>query len=80
MGNTNRRSNSQILPRVFMFLQLSALALVGYLLFTILKAVGVPSLAIILLFIVIGAYYTITFFMQCRYVAKRNNVSRTLQK
>ena len=80
MGNSNRRSNSQILPRVFMFLQLSALALAGYLLYTILKAIGVPSLAIVVLFVVAGTYYSTTFFMKCRYIAKRNNVTKTFQQ
>ncbi len=80
IGSQNRRSNSQVLPRVFMLLQLLALALAGYLLYTILKAVGVPFLIIVALLSLIGVYYIITFFMKCRYVAKRNSVTKAFQQ
>ena len=74
--NDERRSNSQVLPRIYLLLQLLALMLASYLTYTLLLGLGASSRFIIAILILSNAYLLGKYFFKCRSVIKRNNFSK----
>ena len=71
-GHNNRRSNSQLLPRLYMLLQIVILVLVSYISFVILKSVGMNILLGYTILGVVNMYFAVNFFFRCKFISHRN--------
>lgn len=71
-GFKNRRSSSQLLPRVYSLLQISILALLSYISYAILTGVGISQDLVYALLAATDLYFLNKIFFKCRNIAKRN--------
>ncbi len=71
-GHNNRRSNSQLLPRLYMLLQIIILALVSYISLVILKSLGMNELLVYTILGVANTYFAVNFFFRCKFISHRN--------
>ena len=71
---SNRRSSSQLLPRVYLLLQVGILVLLSYIIFSILMTYAFPYNYIITALGVGNIYFLTKVFFKCRFVAQRANV------
>jgi len=78
-GYKNRRSDSQLLPRLFLALEVVIMALVSYILFTILSALSISQTPITIILVVINAYAFNKVFFKCREISKRNAFTKKYQ-
>lgn len=70
--HNNRRSNSQILPRLYLLLQIVILVLISYISFVLLKSVGLNELFVYLILGVANTYFSVTFFFRCKFISHRS--------
>ncbi len=71
-GHNNRRTNSQLLPRLYMLFQIVILALVSYISFVILKSLGMNKFLIYTILGVANVYFAVNFFFRCKLILHRN--------
>ncbi len=72
----NRRSNSQLLPRLYLVLQFVIILLSSYIGFIILKAIGIPSQYTLVAIPLVDLYFLQTTFFKCRAISKRNSFAK----
>jgi hypothetical protein len=72
----NRRSNSQLLPRLYLVLQFVIILLSSYIGFIVLNAIGIPSEYTLFTIIFVDLYFLQTTFFKCRAISKRNNFAK----
>ena len=68
----DRRSNSQVMPRVYLFLQLFIMALLSYIAYTLLLAMKVEVLFIYIAMFFTNIYILNNIFNKCRSISKRS--------
>ena len=68
----DRRDNSQVKPRIFLFLEFIALAITSYILYIILHALGVANMPIAILLIGANCYFCTRLFFKCKMIAGRS--------
>ena len=73
-GHSNRRSNSQLLPRIYMFLQIAILVLSEYLMFMLLVSLGMPSAPLLAFIGIVTLFYLGKFFFKCQYISTRSRL------
>jgi len=78
-GIKNRRSSSQVMPRLYLLLQIVIMILVSYIAFTILSAIGISSTLIIALIALVNLYLISKMFFKCRNISKRNAYTKKYQ-
>ena len=78
-GIKNRRSDSQILPRLFLLLQVVILTLLSYITFITLGALGVSIGVITAVLFIANSYKFSKIFLKCKSISKRNHFTRILQ-
>jgi len=78
-GFRNRRSGSQFLPRLFLLLQIVIMALVSYISFTILTAIGMPMGVVGGVLFISNCYFLNKVFFKCRSISKRNRYTQGFQ-
>jgi len=74
--HNNRRSTSQVLPRIYMFLQISIMLLLSYIIFVILTGLGVPSKLLVVALVFANLFTLNKIFFKCKSILKRNNFMR----
>jgi len=72
IGHNNRRSNSKILPRFYMLLQLSISLLSSYIIFVLLSGMGVPKTLLLLILGFANTFVLSNIFFKCRFILARN--------
>ena len=72
----NRRSNSQVLPRLYLFLQLVIIMLSSYMAYYVLSMLGAPQIYIILAIGLVDLYYLQSTFIKCREISKRGSFAK----
>jgi len=72
----NRRSSSQLLPRVYLLLQVSIMLLLSYISYMTLNAVGMSELLIYATLGLVNCYYLSKIFFKCKNISKRNNFGK----
>jgi len=75
-GYKNRRSTSQVLPRVFLLLQVFIMLLLSYISYKILTTIGIPQNFIYVTLLLGNLYFLSKLFFKCKNIAKRNNFGR----
>jgi len=78
-GLKNRRSDSQIQPRLFLLLQVAIMAQLSYISFTILTALGMSTVVIASILVITNCYFLSKVFVKCRSIAKRNHYTNYFQ-
>ena len=69
---SDRRDNSQIKPRIFLFLELILLAISSYILFTFLRSLGIATMPIAIVLIGANCYFFTRLFFKCKVIAGRS--------
>lgn len=78
-GLRNRRSDSQVLPRLFLLLQVAIMALLSYISFTALTAIGVSFGVVSGILFILNCYFLNKVFFKCRSISKRNHYTKGFQ-
>jgi len=76
IGYKNRRSSSQLLPRVYLLLQISIMLLLSYISYVALNAFGMSEILIYVTLGLVNFYFLNKVFFKCKNISKRNSFGK----
>ncbi len=72
----DRRSNSQLLPRIYLSLQVLIMTLTSYIGYTMLNAMQIEISYIYAALLLANSYIFSTIFTKCKSISKRNSFAK----